>query len=307
MIQENVELSKYSNYKIGGPARYFCLAPTLEDVKKAVLWAKEKNAKIFILGGGTNLLINDSGFDGLVIKVDIQQLTTNEQVVFVGAGVLMEDLLRFTIRKNLSGLEWAGGLPGTFGGAIRGNAGAFGGEIKDNILSVESLDIESVEVIKRNNSECRFNYRNSIFKERQGQEVVVSAEINLIKGDPEKIRSSIEEKIKFRKDHHPLEYPNTGSTFKNVDLKQVPQWVLEKLQPPIKKDPFPVVPTAYLISEAGLKGRREGDCMVSPKHPNFLVNLGHATAKDVRTLIEVVKSEIKNKFNITLEEEIQIV
>lgn len=314
MFQSSVELRKFSNYKIGGAARHFYVARSVDDLKRASQKAKKENLPLFILGGGTNLLISDKGFEGLVLKPEIKKLQVSGFKCQVGSGVLVSDLLDFCIGKGLSGLEWAGGLPGTVGGAIRGNAGAFGGEIKDSIAEVVSLDISGKvsKIVKRNNKECKFGYRNSIFKMKDsnpsassGQgEVILEATLALKKGDKKAIRAAIEEKIKYRKERQPLEYPNIGSIFKNVDLKLVPKKIRGDLAHVVKTDPFPVVPTAYLISECGLKGVSWGGAMISPKHPNFIVNILDAKAEDVKILIKLVKSAVKEKFGIKLEEEV---
>ncbi len=305
-FQENVVLAKYSNYKIGGPAEFFFEAKNVDEIKWALGEAKKLKLKIFILGGGTNLLISDEGYRGLVLKPNIDFLKCEGTAVAAGAGILMPELLDFTAEKWLSGLEWAGGLPGTLGGAIYGNAGAFGGETKDNIKEVESFDVESAEGHRRNNKECEFGYRDSIFKKLNGREIILSATFSLKKGDSAEIKKAALSKIEYRKSKQPLEYPNIGSIFKNVPVGLVPKDILEKCADVIKQDPFPIVPAARLIGLAGLKGMRSGGAMISPKHGNFIVNVGGAKAKDVEYLIEFVKREIKNKFGVALEEEVRL-
>ncbi len=311
MFQQGIKLSSHSNYKIGGSAGYFFEATNVNDILEALNhWGKVKSrdrvSDIFILGGGTNILINDSGFDGLVIKPSIKNLSREGENIRAGAGVLMSDLLEFAASEGLMGLEWAGGLPGTLGGAVRGNAGAFGGEIKDGIVEVVSLDINSLEpkIIKRNKSECAFSYRDSIFKRKNGQEIILEAVMALKPGDKNLIREKINEKIHFRATRHPMDYPNIGSIFKNVDYRRFKKLWQRDLKHIVKTDPFPVVPTAYLLSECGLKGVSLGGAMISPKHPNFIVNVLTATSEDVKKLIRLAKAEVENKFGIQLEEEI---
>ncbi len=218
----------------------------------------------------------------------------------------MSDLLDFTAKNGLAGLEWAGGLPGTVGGAIRGNAGAFGSETKDAILEVTSIDIskKDIKLVKRNNLECKFGYRNSFFKQYDGREIITEAIFSFQKGEPAAIAKAIVEKINYRKMRHPMEYPNIGSIFKNVDLKIIAKNRQEDFLHVVKSDPFPVVPTAYLITEAGLKGVSFGGAMISSKHPNFIVNSLNASSSDVKHLIKLVKVTVKKKFGIELEEEI---
>ena len=304
-FQENVPLSEWGRYKIGGKSRYFFEAKTIDEVKDAMRIAREKNVPVFVLGNGTNLLINDNGFGGLVMKPSIRTLTQNGTHIEAGAGITMQELWEFAIAHGLSGFEWAGGLPGTVGGAIRGNAGCFGGEIKDNVARVTSVSVATGEVRERSAEECRFGYRTSIFKESAEKEVIVAATFVLHEGEKEKIRTAIEEKVRYRTDRHPMEHPNIGSIFKNVPLENVPEAIRSAVAHVVKQDPFPVVPAAFLISETGLKERTAGGAMISPKHPNFIVNMGNATARDVETLIAIVKDAVKSKFGIELEEEVQ--
>jgi UDP-N-acetylmuramate dehydrogenase len=320
-FQENVLLSKYSHYKIGGRARFFFNAKTEKDVKWAVKEAKARKLKIFILAGGTNLLISDEGFNGLVLRPDIQIVKVKKDVMTVGAGVVMADLVKDSAARSLSGLEWAGGLPGTVGGAIRGNAGCFGGEIKDNIIKVRSFDIKKMVFIERTAKQCGFTYRHSIFKKKNGSEIIVSATIKLEKGDKKVIAKAIKEKIEYRKKNHPLEYPNIGSIFKNVPLHSVHEKNSAKYnngvrdftinlrgsQFSIKTDPFPVISAAKLISESGLRGVSFGGAMISPKHPNFIVNVLNAGSLDVKNLMTLAKAEVHKKFGIDLEEEVQMI
>lgn len=303
-FKKNVGLSQFSNYKIGGPAKFFFEARNDTEVREAVSMAKGMGLDIFILGGGTNLLINDSGFNGLVLKPNLNFLERRGWTINAGAGAQIPDLLDFTSAGGLSGLEWAGGLPGTLGGAIRGNAGAFGGETKDVVSTVRSFDTKTFRIINRKNSECNFSYRSSVFKENHDKEIILSAELSLKKGDPAEIAKTIREKINYRLKKHPLEHPNIGSIFKNVDLKKVPPDVLPRVKYKVKIDPFPVVPAVFLISEAGLKGISRGGAMISPKHPNFIVNVLGAEASDVKKLIALVKKEVNKKFKIKLDQEV---
>ena len=318
MFQENVLLSQHSNYKIGGPARYFVLAHSVEEITDSVALAKVKKLPILVLGGGTNILFSDAGFDGLVIKPYLKTIKRDGNLVRVGAGATVAELLDFTVANKLSGLEWAGGLPGSVGGAIWGNAGAFGGETKDRLIDVTSLDISGdMPVVHiRKNKEVSFGYRSSIFKEQQaapagaslaqstGREIILSATFELKEGEPTDIQKIIDEKKQYRTSRQPLEYPNIGSIFKNVDVKKVPKEVVEQFKHKIKLDPFPVLPTAVLNDAAGLKGLRVGGAMVSPKHPNFIVNVDNATEKDVKAVIELVMKEIHLRYGIELEREV---
>lgn len=301
-IQKNVPLASFSNYKIGGPAKFFVELQSLNDLKE-IDFPKFKN--IFILGGGTNILISDEGFDGLVVHNNLKDIELKDDELHLGAGELIEDILNFCIDHSLSGLEWAGGLPGTIGGAVRGNAGAFKGEIKDNVFEVGSYNIKTKKFTKRKNRECEFGYRMSFYK-KNPDEIVTSVTLKLVKGDKSLIEQQTQEKIDYRNERHPMDYPNIGSTFKNIPLTSLSEKLINEFTPFIKNDPFPVVPTTKLLALAGLKGKKAGGAMISDKHPNFIVNLGSAKASDVLKLVQLAKKTVKDKWKIALEEEIQI-
>jgi UDP-N-acetylmuramate dehydrogenase len=231
----------------------------------------------------------------------------NKNVIRVGSGVLVSDFLNFLIKNNLSGMEWAGGLPGTIGGAIRGKAGAFGGETKDNILRVKSLDLNTLEEKIRNKKECTFNYRYSIFKNPEINEIILWAEFQFKKGNKEKIIKAIDEKIEYRKNRHPINYPNIGSIFKNVPVSNFDSKIIEDFKEFIKSDPEPVIPAGILISKCGLAGKKIGNAMISPKHSNFIVNLGKAKASDILKLINLIEKKVYQKFKVRLEKEIILV
>jgi len=311
ILKQSIPLKKHCNYQIGGVADYFYEFKNREELAEAVSEYKEIDPElksIFVLGRGTNVLFNDDGFRGLVLKNSMDSVSREDLIVSVSSGVLMEELVTFATQNNLSGLEWAGGLPGTVGGAIRGNAGAFKGETKDNLFEVSSLEPHSLELIVRNNKECKFDYRQSIFKSGEKEhEIILSAKFKFKKGDQAKIKADTQEKIDYRIDRHPLNYPNIGSTFKNVPTENVPSDVLKKFEANIKQDPFPILPVAKLIVSLDLIGKKIGNAQISTKHPNFIVNLGNAKATDVLGLIDLVKKEVKENYNIELEEEIKIV
>lgn len=309
MIQENVQLALYSNFQIGGRARFFIEAFTQDDVRDAVAFAQKQQLPIFVLGLGTNLLIDDKGYDGVVIKASFAELSLVGSVLRVGAGVAMKDLLEFAVTHQLKGLEWAGGLPGTVGGAVFGNAGCFGGEMKDSVSKVVSLALTdtSAQLIERTNQQCEFSYRDSIFKRNVASgasEVILEVVFELQLGDGALLRAAVDEKIAYRQQRQPLEYPNVGSIFKNIDVRTVPAETLKQFEAKIKTDPFPVLPTAVLISAAGLKGFRVGGAMVSEKHANFIVNVGGATASDVKAVMAQVKLELKKQFGVEVEQEV---
>ena len=319
-FKENVSLAKFTNYKIGGRARFFFEAKTEADVRWAVGEARTRKIACFILGGGTNLLIDDAGFNGLVLRVTIGGIIAKKNLITAGAGVPMSKLTAAAAKKSLAGLDWAGGLPGTLGGAIRGNAGCFGGEIKDSVQAVKSFDTKTMRSVTRNRAQCRFDYRTSIFKQHPG-EIIISATLRMKKGDRKKISAALNKGRLWRASRHPLEYPSAGSVFKNVSLAEIlrprskPYRIAVKNLAvhyrgssfSVKTDPVPVIAAAKLIGESGLSGKRCGGAMISPKHTNFIVNTKHAKAREVLHLISLVQKRVHRKFGIRLEPEIQIV
>lgn len=312
MFKQNVPLKDYSRYKIGGPAAYFLEVKSKEELLAGLKEWKKISAKfpvdsrkVYVLGSGTNLLISEKGFDGLVIHNLITSFKQDGETLVVGSGVTNADLLNYCIEHSLSGMEWAGGLPGTIGGAVRGDAGAFGGETKDSVKEVLSIDLETLKEITRDQWECTFAYRYSIFKtEETKNEMILSVTLDLEKGKQAEIKKAIQEKIDYRNLRHPMEYPSIGSTFKNVKIDKIPEKLKETLTASIKIDPFPVIPAAKFLIMAGVKGKKIGDAQIAEKHPNFIINLGNAKSKDVKALINFAKDEVKRQFDVTLEEEI---
>ncbi|MBU2101539.1 UDP-N-acetylmuramate dehydrogenase [Patescibacteria group bacterium] len=306
-FQENISLSNYSNLKVGGPARYFKIAKSKEELRASLELAKKQDLKVFILGGGTNILWSDNGYHGLVLKPEIDFYEREENDVVAGSSVLMSKLVDFSIKEGLAGLDWAGGLPGTLGGAVFGNAGCFGGEIKDSVLEVESLSLESLDFKKRDNLACEFKYRDSIFKSGDVDEIIVQVRLGLNKGKKEELLARVMEQKQYREEHQPLDRPNIGSFFKNVRIEGLEEELVKPHRELIKTDPFPVIPAAHLIYASGLQGLKLGGAEVSSKHPNFLINTGDATTADFLGLMEQVKQKVKEKFGIELEEEVRVI
>jgi len=303
-LKKDIVLAKYTTYRIGGPADYFLAIKNQADIEEALKFADENSLSVFILAGGSNILFSDGGFRGLIIKIENQELKIQNNTINAGAGATMVELVNAAVEVGLAGLEWAGGLPGTLGGAIRGNAGCFGGEIKDVLEQVSAIT-RSGELKYYSNKDCCFSYRDSVFK--RNDEIIFSAVLSLCSGNPEKLREEVFEHIGYRQKRQPLEFPNCGSIFKNCSLDIVPKLVQEKFSGKIKKDPFPILPTAVLIDAAGLKGFSAGGAKISEKHPNFIINDNNATASDIIEIIGRVKEKVKAEFNVDLAEEIEFI
>jgi UDP-N-acetylmuramate dehydrogenase len=314
-VEENKIIAPLTNFKIGEKAKYFIELDDKDDIFEFLNWVEKnklnsylKEKKIFILGEGTNILFNK--FNGLVLKPkfkDIEKI--DEGILKVGSGVLVSELLDYVINLGYQGLEWAGGLPGGVGGAVEGGVGCFGGEFKNLVLDVLAINLKNGEVKNFKKEECKFEYRNSFFRQNKEWLIIETTLIFETNGDPEELKKITEEKINYRKEKHPLEYPNAGSIFKNYPFEKAPKFVqnlvLEKNK--LKNDPFPVIPIAFLISELGLKGKRIGDAQISEKHSNFIINLGRATFDDVYALIDFVKKSLEDNFQIEPELEVQII
>jgi UDP-N-acetylmuramate dehydrogenase len=308
-ILKNASLKERTTYKIGGLANYLVTLEKDEDIEEFLNLENKFHFPIFVLAGGSNVLISDDGFKGFVVQPNFDYIIEIDDLIFkIGAGVMMLDLVEFFNNRGLSGLENAGGLPGTLGGAVRGNAGCFGFEIKDLILEIRAVNMNSGETKIFKNNDCEFSYRSSFFK-RNPEWLIIDVVLKA-KGidNKENLWKITQERINYRKERQPLEYPNAGSVFKNVDFETAPKFVqdlaLEKNK--IKNDPFPIIPTAFLIAEAGLNGKRIGYAQVSEKHPNFIINLGQASFNDVYQLIDYVQKTIQDKFEVILEPEIYI-
>jgi UDP-N-acetylmuramate dehydrogenase len=240
-----------------------------------------------------------------VIKLQNTQYEIRNTNVIAGAGVPLQKLVLEAAKKGLSGLENLAGIPGTLGGAIWGNAGAFEREIGDLVEEVKVLDVggSKLEVKKLKKEDCKFGYRNSIFKRRKNW-IILEATLKLEKGNKKEIEEKIKEILKLRKEKQPLELPCAGSVFKNVPIKKVPKKIQEKFKEKIKNG---FLPAGVLIDTARLKGFQIGGAKISEKHANFIVNVGEAKASDVKELIEKIKKGVKKKFKIQLEEEIKLV
>ncbi len=300
-------MTKHTTFEIGGPAEYFYIAKKQEDVSRAIASAKKLKLPLFIFGGGSNLLVSDNGLKGLVVRMQSSEkvfpvLLGNRLKAY--AGVSLGSVVSFSIKKSLKGLEWAGGLPGTFGGAVRGNAGAFGGEMKDSIISVQALD-HNFSLRHFDHGQCGFSYRSSVFKEKSW--TIVSATVKLQKGHRKELQAIADSRVAYRKEKHPLEYPSAGSVFKNIPVENIPEEFKQFFWDKVKQDPFPIVPAAWFIIGAGLTGRQVGKAQISNKHSNYMVNIGGAKAKDVLALIDLAKKEVKKKYQIDLEVEVQFV
>lgn len=304
-FKKDALLKNYSTFKIGGPAKFFCVAKNFKELKEAVEWAVKNNEKIFVLGGGSNILFSDEGFNGLVIKIENSNLNLEEnEKVICGAGLKLNELVLFSIDNNLTGLEWAIGIPGTVGGAIRGNAGAFGSDMADSVEEVKALKIagNKIEEINLNKENCQFGYRNSLFKEDK-KLVIWEVKLALKKGARAAGKKMAGGYLNRRKEKQPAD-PSVGSIFQNPEVApEIVKNFEEEQQMQCRNNK---VPAGWLVDQCGLRGKIIGGAQVSEKHANFIINTGNATAEDVIMLISIIKQKVRNNFKIQLREEIEI-
>jgi UDP-N-acetylmuramate dehydrogenase len=259
----------------------------------------------FVLGGGSNILVDDKGYKGLIIKIKNQELKIKGPKIEVDAGVSLGQIVNLATKKNLTGLEWAVGIPGTIGGAVYGNAGwpMNKKNIGSVIEKVKTLDIKKLEIQNYKPKNCRFGYRDSIFKHNKNL-IILSAVLKLRVGKKEKIKKEILEILKKRSGKIPTGF-SAGSVFKNPNTKDIKNKKILKDFQEIKNF-NDKIPAGFLIEKCGLKGRTVGGAKISEKHANIIVNLEKGTAKDVQSLINLAKTRVKAKFGVVLREEIVI-
>ncbi len=318
-VLQDASLSQFLWYQIGGDAKYILQCKNKEDILEAVAFIKQKSIKkVVVCGNGTNIIFSDAYFDGAVIQIMQSKNKnihlTNEGYVEAFAGVRTGDVALFSFEHKRVGFEWAGGLPGTIGAAVRGNAGAYGGEIKDILVSATILDYTGAkpEVKILSNEELQFVYRGSLIK-YQKELIVVSATFTLQEGTDAEVNAAVmqyEDHIATRQAKHPLEYRNCGSVFKNIRDKDEIRKVLSiypELQDNVEKLWYGKVAMASLIEKLGLKGYRVGNAQISEKHALFIVNLGGAKASDVLSIIKKVQDTFREKFGFVPEPEVEII
>lgn len=316
---KDADLSEILWYKIGGITKYVFECETEEDVLEAVTFIKkEKIPKVFVTGLGSNLLFTDDYYDGAVMRI---ASNNKESIKLVGkdtveafAGETLDSVIHFAFENNLIGLEWAGGLPGTVGAAIRGNVGAFGGEISKSFLSAKVIDIsEKKPKIKTlNRRDIKFSYRNSTIKKNHNL-IVISAQFKLKKVDDTALgraKTTYFSNIEYRQQKHPLEFPSTGSAFKNISEPENVKKVLASfpdLEKEIRIKWHGKVSVGYLNKRLDLSGLRIGGAQISNKHSNFIVNSGGASFQDVFSIINKIKETYEDEFGFSPEPEVEIV
>ena len=275
-------MSQHTTFRIGGPADVFVMPENYEQIREVLRLCKEEKLPFIVLGNGSNLLVSDSGYRGVIIQMDrnMEEIRLDGEEIHACAGALLSSVAVAARNTSLTGFEFAGGIPGTIGGAAVMNAGAYGGELKDVLKEVTVMTREG-EILTIPADKLEMGYRTSIIK--TAGYLVLEAVISLKKGDEEKIRAVMKELSERRTEKQPLDYPSAGSTFKR--------------------------PEGYfagkLIMDSGLRGYRVGGAQVSEKHCGFVINAGGATAEDVRSLMDHVIRVVREKYGVTLEPEVK--
>ena len=301
-ILENQPLAPFTSLKIGGPARFLATASTVEELREALLFAREKRLSFAVLGGGTNLLISDSGFPGVVIRLVMDAVSVSECMIEAEAGVDLTELVHRTAEWGLSGMESLAGIPGLVGGAVRGNAGAYGSSIGEVTTTVFALQAENLEIVAVDREHCRFGYRSSRFKD-DPQLIVVSALLALTKGDPEEIRQKVEGTIAKRTARNLQCEKSVGSFFMNPVVQD--EELIRRFETDQKlRCRENRIPAGWLIDQSGLRNVRVGAAMVSALHANYLINTGEASAEEMMQLAQLVKSKVRDEMGVQLQEEV---
>ena len=285
-IYVNEPMSKHTSFKIGGPAECFIKIKTIEQLKDILKYAQKEKIPLTIIGNGSNLLVSDDGIKGIVLKIEIEKICQDIEndiiLLTVGSGIKLGALAQKCLKEEVAGFEFASGIPGTIGGAIRMNAGAHGSEMKDIVKTVKYMTRDG-EIRTITNEQAKFEYRKSLFSEKDY--IILEVELQLKIGKAEEIKEKMTEYATYRKEKQPIEYPSAGSTFKRgTDFI-----------------------TAKLIDECGLKGYQIGGAQISEKHAGFIINKNNATAKDVINLMEYTKEQVYKKFGKKIEQEIEII
>ena len=281
-IEEGVKIANRTSYKIGGVADYFSKPKNTDELKEVVAWAKRENVEIFTLGRGTNILLSDSGFSGLIIDTsNINFIRWNENEVVTGTGQLLHTLVMDLVNNGFCGFENLAGIPGSVGGGVIMNAGAFGTEISENIISVSALNLDTLKTELFLSENLEFGYRTSFFKNKNY--IITEIKFRFKKSeDIDTTQKKVADILKRRKVKQPINLPNCGSVFKRPKGNYA----------------------GTLIEECGLKGFRVGGAMVSEKHANFIVNIDNATANDVRAVVVAVQKKVYLKRGIKLDPEL---
>lgn len=295
-------LSGHTRFHIGGPAAVLCDAPDTGAFNQALRTVKSLALPQIVIGGGTNLIVSDAGLDGVILRYAGSRVARDGMVLRVEAGAILQDVVDQSIGLGFKGLETMTGIPGYLGGAIYGNAGAYGHSIEELVESVHITDGERVTAMRKD--ECQFRYRESIFKARK-EWVIVSADLRFQQGDPEELAKTARDIRTIRDAKYPPQMKCAGSIFKNLLFAQLPPHVQAEIPQNVIREGK--VPSAWFLEQTGAKGMRRGDIQVASYHANLVYNDGAGTAADLVSIIQKLKRRVRDRFGFDLEEEVQYV
>jgi UDP-N-acetylmuramate dehydrogenase len=301
-VSTGTPLSQYTRFGIGGPADIYAETGSVEAFIAALSTARGSGLSTMVIGGGTNLIVSDHGFRGIVLRYRAEQLFAANGRVIAEAGAVLQDLVDFANARGLKGLETLAGIPGSVGAAIYGNAGAYGHSISEHVMRVRFYDGREVRVF--NNQECEFQYRESIFK-RHKEWIIFSVELMLEPADGEELQRISEDIVKVRNEKFPVTMKCAGSIFKNLLVLDLPEAVAAQIPSSVIREGK--VPAAWFLEQVGAKGTERGDIHVAKYHANLIYNAGGGTASDLCALIQELKARVRERFGIELEEEVQYV
>lgn len=306
-IQDNYLMKNLTTLSIGGPAKKFVEVSSEQDLIEALKFAKNQNLPNLVIGGGSNLLVSDQGFEGLVIQnkiKDVKQISHPRGVILeVKSGTVLQNLVDFADENGLSGLQDLAGIPGTVGGAVFGNAGAYGQTISDHLVFVKVLNTDNLKVVEFKKTDCQFDYRSSIFKKNRF--IVLEVTFNLSKNGVESLKEEAKQVIAKRAVKYPPSIKCPGSFFKNLVAADLPKEVLSKIPP--EKIVYGKVPAGSLLEEVGAQGDSNDGIKIAPYHANLFINEGNGTAKAFYDLAKKYIKKVKEKFGVTLEPEVQLI
>lgn len=303
-IEENVSFSDLTTVGLGGPARFLIRVQQSKELPQAIQFAKEKNLPYKVIGGASNLLISDAGYEGVIIKMENSGIFQNKDTqLVVQSGTPLQQLVDYTIEHSLMGLQNMIGIPGTVGGAIYGNAGAYGQSISDHCLSVSVLDPETSEAKTLIKNECGFGYRESAFI--KSNLIILQTYHQFSRGKKDVLFTEAKKTLELRQKKYKPGLLCPGSFFKNFLTNRIPQQVLDKLPPRV--DTFGKTPAYIFLEQLGAKGDRIGNIQITPFHANLIVNLGNGTAKDFWALTKKWHDKVKEVYGIELEPEVQFI
>ncbi len=304
-VLPNEPLAPHTRFAIGGPADIFFETASPESFAEALKTVREAGLNSVVIGGGSNLIVADEGFRGVCLKLSSRRLRAFGLRVEVECGVGLQALVNFTAQRGLKGLETLTGIPGSVGGAVYGNAGAYGHSIQERILSVHFLDGEKGDEVREfSRAECEFRYRDSIFKKKKDW-IILSATLDMETGNAVTLRETSARILSTRTRKYPPSMRCAGSIFKNLILAELPRPVAASLPPGVVIEGK--VPSAWFLEQIGAKGMKRGDLEVADYHANLIFNNGEGTAKDLVFLIRDLKRRVAMRFGIDLEEEVQYV